>query len=270
MLPLLLFVLGLIVGSFLNVVILRLHTGRSFVTGRSQCATCAKSLPWYELLPVVSFFVLKGRCSGCKSKISFQYALVELTTAFLFLLFGFFDTASFTILSVASLGTLFFHLGIVSVLVVVFVYDLRHMIIPDSLSIGLIVLGLSLLAFEITISGKGMLYAYSHLLSAIFVAGFLWFLWKVSEGRWMGLGDSKFMAGLALLTGLPQGLSGLAFAFWIGAIVSLLTLLAGRLRGGSKKITMKSEIPFAPFLIIGMLIAVFFQSNIFSLAILSL
>ncbi len=270
MIPLFLFFLGLIVGSFLNVIILRIRTGRSFVVGRSQCATCARNLPWYELLPVVSFLVLKGRCTGCKSKISSQYVFVELLTAFLFLAFGFFDTASFSILSITTIGTLLFHLLIGSILVVIFVYDMRHMIIPDSLSLILFILALCLLAFEITFVGKGMFYAYSHLLSALLVAGFLWFLWKVSEGKWMGLGDSKLMAGLGLLTTLPQGISGLAFSFWIGASVSLGILFINRLRGSSKKITMKTEIPFAPFLILGMLIAIFFQSNVFSLATLSL
>jgi len=140
------------------------------------------------------------------------------------------------------------------------------MIIPDKLSLILIVFSLSLLAFEITFYGKDMAYAYSHILSSLILSGFLWILWKISDGKWMGLGDAKLLVGLGLLTTVAEGLSGLAFAFWIGALVSLVHLFSERLRGGAKKITMKSEIPFAPFLIIGIILAMFLKSDIFSLS----
>src|SRR3989338_7047034 len=81
------FVLGAVVGSFLNVVILRLNTGQSIISGKSKCFSCAKKLKWYELVPLASFFALRGKCSACMSKISCQYPIVEMFTGFLFLLF---------------------------------------------------------------------------------------------------------------------------------------------------------------------------------------
>ena len=127
------FILGLIIGSFLNVVILRLNTDRSF-GGRSGCMTCQKKLTWYELIPVFSFLGLRGRCKNCKTKISIQYPLVELLTGIifgtLFLKFQdvfFLDTLMFSF-------TYAFYVSVFSLLVVISIYDFRHKIIPDGLS----------------------------------------------------------------------------------------------------------------------------------------
>jgi len=127
------FVFGLIIGSFLNVVILRLNTQKTF-GGRSACMSCQNKLNWHDLIPVFSFLGLKGRCKNCKTKISMQYPLVELGTGLIFgLLFlkfkdiFFWDTLSFSF-------TYAYYAIMFSLLVVIAVYDLRHKIIPDSLS----------------------------------------------------------------------------------------------------------------------------------------
>src|SRR3990167_6368979 len=112
------FVFGAVVGSFLNVVILRLNTGQSVVSGRSKCFTCAKKLKWYELLPIASFVFLRGKCSACKTKISWQYPIIEIITGLLFLLI-FNEFSLFFVLY-------FFHLLIIfSVLIIIAVYDYR-------------------------------------------------------------------------------------------------------------------------------------------------
>lgn len=260
-----LFCFGLLIGSFLNVVIYRFHTGLSLVHGRSNCQTCSYRLRWFDLLPVFSFLLLRGKCRKCKVPISSQYILVEFGTAVMFLLFGFVDTNSFSLLSTESLITLLIHICIVSVLVVIFVYDLRHMIIPDEFSLALLVLSVILL-LKIFYFSESVLIVISHFLSSLVGAGFLWFLWFVSNGRWMGFGDVKLMVGLGLLNSLPQGLSGFVFAFWIGAVFSLIHLGYSRLRRSSKKITMKTEIPFAPFLILGSILAFLMGSDIFHLS----
>ena len=128
------FIFGLIIGSFLNVVIFRYNTHRSF-GGRSGCLTCQKKLSWYELVPVFSFLFLKGRCKGCQTRISIQYPIVEFITGVVFMLLFlkfqnifFLDTFGFTI-------TYAYYALIFSLLLVIAVYDLKHKIIPDTLAL---------------------------------------------------------------------------------------------------------------------------------------
>jgi leader peptidase (prepilin peptidase)/N-methyltransferase len=250
------FVFGLIIGSFLNVVILRLNTEKSF-GGRSGCMSCQNKLSWYELIPVFSFLGLRGRCKNCKAKISIQYPLVEFITglifAGLFLKFQdlfFLDTLSFNF-SFAYYATAF------SLLMVVAVYDLKHKIIPDSLSLVLGILAFLGLFF---FNSFGF---YLHFPSALeFLAGPLiafpfFFFWLVSSGRWMGLGDAKLALGLGWLLGFSWALSGLVLAFWVGAIVGIMLVIF------SKKHGMKSEIPFAPYLVLGALLAFLFGLSLF-------
>ncbi len=249
-------ILGLIIGSFLNVVIFRFNTSRSF-GGRSGCMTCQKQLCWHELIPLISFFALKGRCRNCKAKISIQYPIVELLSglifAGLFLKFQdifFINTFAFSI-SYAYYATMF------SILLVIAVYDFKHKIIPDTLAFifGLIAfIGLFFFADFIF---------YPHLPSILeFLSGLLLalpfaFLWLVSKGSWMGLGDAKLALGLGWLLGFSRLLSGAVIAFWSGAIVGLILIAF------SKKHGIKSEIPFAPFLVLGVLIAFLFELHLF-------
>ena len=116
------FVFGAVVGSFLNVIILRLNTGKSIVSGRSKCFTCAKKLKWHELLPIASFVFLRGKCSACKAKISWQYPAVETITGIIFVLLfqqsqKFFDFG--------------FLILIFSILIIIAIYDYHHQIIPN-------------------------------------------------------------------------------------------------------------------------------------------
>jgi leader peptidase (prepilin peptidase)/N-methyltransferase len=258
------FILGTIIGSFLNVVIFRFNTGAT-LGGRSGCFSCGKKLRSWELVPIVSFLSLRGRCSGCKTKISHQYPLVEFFTGFLFLLFFIRLVPQFHI------EELFFFFGqlllswiIWSVLVVVFVYDLRHKIIPDKFSIAFSVLALlqTVLFFSQNL--------ISHLVAGTILFLFFFAFWFFSKGKWMGFGDAKLALGIGLYLGLTQGVSAIVFGFWIGAVVALGILLKEkiqhtRLRKNSKIITMKSEIPFAPFLILGTLLALLLGSDVLSL-----
>ena len=257
-LGLIFFIFGLIIGSFLNVVILRFQTERSF-NGRSGCMSCGNKLSWYELIPIFSFLFLKGRCKNCKTKISLQYPIVEFISGLifsgLFLKFQdifFLNTFSFSI-SYAYYATMF------SLLLVIAVYDFKHKIIPDIFSI---VLGV--LAFIGVFLFSNYLF-FPHLphilelLSGLFLALPFALLWLVSRGTWMGLGDAKIALGLGWLLGFSRLLSGAVLAFWSGAVVGSILIMF------SKKYGLKSEIPFAPFLVLGILIAFFFELQIFSL-----
>lgn len=130
-------VLGLIIGSFLNVVILRLNTERSF-GGRSGCMTCMNQLSWFELIPVFSFLGLRGRCRKCKANISIQYPIVELITGFIFAaLFLKFQNVFFYGQTLVFSFTYAYFAAAFSLMLVIAVYDIRHKIIPDTLAIAL-------------------------------------------------------------------------------------------------------------------------------------
>src|SRR3989344_1715921 len=205
------FVFGLIIGSFLNVVIYRMNTARS-LSGRSACMSCQNKLCWYELIPLFSFFGLQGRCRNCKAKISIQYPLVEFVTGLIFLsLFLKFRNIFFFSLPIFSITYLYYAL-MFSLLIVITIYDLRHKIIPDVLSFTF-----DVLAF-------------------------------------IGL----FFFTNSIFYGLSMGFSALVLAFWIGAVVGLGLVIF------SKKYGFKSEIPFAPYLILGTLLVFIFNFNLFN------
>ncbi len=252
------FVYGLLVGSFLNVVIFRLNTGRSVVSGRSMCLSCSKTLSWYELVPLFSFLFLGGRCRGCKSKISVQYPIVEgLTALFFILLFFRYGWLLFAGQSLLFFGLMGYLVLSFAILLIIVVYDFKHKIIPDSLVYAFISLSVFSYFFH---TGAAHLFSAGtamHLLAG--VVAFLPFaaLWFFSRGRAMGFGDAKLALGMGFFLGLSRVVAALAFSFWIGAVVSLALLGFQKLSVKKKHLTLKSEIPFAPFLIAGFFIIYF-------------
>ncbi len=249
---------GLIIGSFLNVVIYRFHTNRS-LNDRSHCLSCGTTLKWYELFPLFSYLVLRGRCRSCQSFIPYRYALVEVLTAITFLL-AYFNTS--------DIGIFVFLTAFMSILVVVLVYDLYHMIIPDELSLSLAILALFIVGYESwfanDISGLG-----SALLSAFIAFFFFFSLWWFSSGRWLGLGDAKLAVSLGLLVGMNGVFSLVVWSFWIGALISVSIILFQKVNlhkylgfGSTQRVKMKSEVPFAPFLILAFVMVYFFNANI--------
>ena len=249
---------GLVIGSFLNVVIYRFHTNRS-LNDRSHCLSCGTTLKWYELFPLFSYLALRGRCRSCESFIPYRYALVEVLTAVMFLLsyLSTSDPIVFVLLAV-----------FMSVLVVVLVYDLYHMIIPDELSIVLGAVALLIVGYESwLISDIG--WFGQALMSAFIAFGFFFSLWWFSGGRWLGLGDTKLAVGLGLLVGISGVFSLIVWSFWIGALISVLLILLQRINlhkylgfGSTHRVKMKSEVPFAPFLIAAFLLVYFFNANV--------
>ena len=246
------FLFGLIIGSFLNVVILRHGTGRT-VSGRSGCFACGKKLAWFELVPVLSFLFQGGRCRSCRDKISWQYPAVELLTGFLFALI--FWRVGLDIVQ------LIFYFLIAGLFVIITVYDLKHKIIPDRFVLALVLLSLLRILFyhSLAISDFGW-----GLLSGIITALPLLILWFVSRGRWLGFGDVKLALAIGLLLGWQFGFSALILAVWLGALSGLILIGWGKIglwRRG-KSYTMKSEVPFAPFLILGFWLVFFFSINV--------
>ncbi len=249
------FILGLIIGSFLNVVIYRYNTGFT-LNGRSQCLACGNTLRWYELVPLFSYLFQLGRCRHCGSGISLQYPLVELATGLLFWGIWLQHLPPLQTILVAVIWSL---------LVVIAVYDLRHTIIPDGLVAGFAAATLALLALRAWPVGGGEFnwpIVVDGVIAAAALASFFWFLWFVSQGRWMGFGDAKLAIGVGLLLGLWPGVTAIVLAFWIGAAVGLGLIAFTRLSHHFKFVTMKSEIPFAPFIILGTLLVFFFHLHV--------
>lgn len=269
-------VFGLIVGSFLNVIVLR-HGVRS-VAGRSGCMSCGAQLRWYDMVPVFSWLALRGRCRSCGGRISVQYPLVEAATAILFALIGGWGGAAFvtagdfgvTLVRLITLN----YLVIAALLAAIFVYDLYHTIIPDGWVYTFIVLTF-LGQFLLPFWGE---YGYWLFFAGPVAALPILALWGASAlrhgtpGMWMGLGDAKLALGIGWLLGPVLGLLAVFGAFVIGAVISLALVFFSsaawkKFVGGftptpiSRRLvwgfTMKSEIPFGPFLIAGCLIVWF-------------
>ncbi|MFA6445763.1 MAG: prepilin peptidase [Candidatus Paceibacterota bacterium] len=250
------FILGTIIGSFLNVVILRYNTGFSPLIGHSACFSCGKRLHWYELIPIISFIALRGRCYGCGSRISIQYPLVEFLTALLFV------AVVFHVGIFAPVSIVILHLIAISMLVIMVVYDMRHSIIPNGIVYGFAVV--SFIIMLMTFSFDTILaHPYQLLFAGVFLALPFALISLISRGTWMGWGDAKLALGMGWFLGLAQGYSAVMYAFWIGAIVALLMRVIGKTIRG-QKLTMKSEIPFAPFLIVGLFIVYIIGYSIIS------
>lgn len=254
------FIFGAIIGSFLNVVIYRLHTGRS-LRGRSHCLSCGVFLSWYELFPIVSYIFQRAKCRNCTAYIPSRYLVVELLTALSFIwLWSLYSTNLLLFIGYAVL---------IATLIVIAVYDIRHTIIPDELSFITGALAVLLLLYEFSFTGDFI--ALTKDLGAGAIAGvFIGALWYLSRGRWMGLGDAKLALPLGIIAGYPLVFSMIILSFWVGTVVSLLLLISERLYTGTTRlrylsapITIKSEVPFAPFLIAGFLLAHFLHADVF-------
>jgi len=243
-----LFVLGAIVASFAGVVAERLHTGQSFWRGRSRCDACGETLSPLALVPVVSYLLLGGRASCCGTRLSSEGPLTECLLGTLFVI---------TYLQLGWSVALPFFLFSLGTLLALVRYDLAHQILPPPL----------LITFVISSAGTGYFLApslsvfYSSSVVAILVAGSLALIHFLSGGRAMGFADAPLSFGLALLTG-HAALPGFVFSFWIGAVVGI-ALLFNRPPGSR----MGVEVPFAPYLAAGFLLAYFTQWNPFVLLI---
>ena len=258
------FILGTVIGSFLNVVIFRLNTGLSLVHGRSKCMTCNHKLSWYELIPVFSYLFLKGKCRKCKTAISRQYITIELLTGIIFVFIAIHFLKALLVAPSLFVFLFLIFAIIFSILMIILVYDLRHKIIPDNLVWTFNIL--SFLVIFINYETAFPLFRgpsiWNFLAGPILALPFA-LLFYVSKGKWMGFGDAKLMLGIGWMLGLAHGLSSMILSFWLGAIVGVLLIFFSK-----KKVGMKTQVPFAPFLIISALIVFLFNIDLFSLSLL--
>ena len=225
-------ILGLIVGSFLSMLIPRLHNEEAgILVGRSKSHCCKKILKVIELIPIVSFFLQKGRCRSCETKIPFWYPTLEITTALTF---------AWLFLKFPSIELWTWHALLFAVLIFIFFYDLRYKEIHDAVMLPGILLAF-LASFFI---GNWQ----SSLIGAAIGLGFFGIQWLASQGRWLGSGDIRIGVFMGLLLGWPKMLLALVLSYIIGSIISIFLL-------ATKRATPKSAIPLGPFLVLGTVIA---------------
>ena len=301
----LLFIFGLIIGSFINVVSLRFQPGQNpegeprstmiwlrgrrvpygarlldskIIGGRSRCPYCKRQLNWYELIPVLSFIFLAGRCRTCKRRISFQYPLVEILSGLIFLFvpltltdpkLRIYPNAPNVFLFLnCTLWVLIFELFLLLSII-----DFRHYIIPDSINLSLEILGVFLIVLKSQTTNyklqttNSFLGYYSslftftnniwlnHLIGLIFAAFVFWLIIFLSRGKGMGWGDFKLACALGLIFGWPDILMVFVLSFLLGGLSGIILIIL-------KKKKLKEAVPFGPFLVIGATLVFFFGFQI--------
>jgi len=252
------FIFGLCLGSFANVLIDRTERGES-LWGYSKCDFCGHRLRWYENIPVLSFLFLKAKCGKCGKKLSWQYPLVELLSG-LFLLLTFilyqrfgFQHSLFPLIDIGYVLTVSY------IFLVIAVWDIKYMIIPNSLLIAGVAITAAYFVFPLVIdggvSGKSLLLeqAGGAVVLAVFFGTMYWF----SKGKWIGGGDVKLGFLLGLIVGLKMIYLLILIAYISGSVLAIYLLLL-------KKKKMRSEIPFGPFLLLAGYIILFFGEIIWN------
>ena len=237
----LIFLFGASVGSFANVCIYRLPRDKQIISGRSFCPGCKKKINWYDNLPLISYILLNAKCRNCDKSISARYLIVELITAISFLLI---------FLSFKNLYTIIFLSILILILIMIFFIDLENFIIPDSLNFS--IMGLALVKNFIPSFNTSLIHDINQSIIGGIIGYFsIWliiFLYKtLKKIDGMGLGDAKLMAGIGLLFGWQS----IPLVLFLSSILGLFFVAPSLLK---KQKTMKSEIPFGPFIIIAMLI----------------
>ena len=231
-------------GSFANVCIYRIPLDKDVVLGRSYCPKCKKKISWYDNIPIISYLLILAKCRQCKKKISFQYPLVELITIIAFLtIYSAYGITSATILLIILFLTF----------IIIFFIDLKHFIIPNSLTFSMMILGF-IKSFDQNLNSLFPNY-FNSLLGGILGYGIIWliivFYKLVRNKEGMGLGDAKLLA----VIGFWFGWIAIPFVIFSSSIIALISVTPSLLNKSKK---LSSEIPFGPYIIIGCILYIVF------------
>jgi len=231
-------------GSFANVCIYRLPQDKGVVSGRSYCPKCKTQISWYDNIPILSYLFIQGKCRKCKKQISIQYLIVELLSVLSFVAAYFFYGITITTLLFIILALTF---------IIIFFIDLKHYIIPNSLTFPLMFIGF-VKSFDPNLNELFPNYINS-LIGGIFGYGIIWaiiFIYKVLRNKeGMGLGDAKLLSAI----GFWFGWIAIPFVIFSSSIVALILVIPSLLNKSRK---LSSQIPFGPFIIIGCILYVIF------------
>ena len=277
---LILFLIGASFGSFLNVLYFRYHPdkfilSKDIIKGRSYCPKCHKTLSFYELIPIISFIIQGGKCRSCKQKISFQYILIEILSGLIFVFTPLFLKNNFItffskIHNIYYFWSLSFIWSIIFLtLILIALIDLKFQIIPNELNLFLLFLGLILSVLEFYnwnefysfLGPYGALLGFKNnliinkLIALLFSLILFGGLVALTLGRGMGMGDVKLMIALGVIFGWPEIIIVSILSFILGGIISIITLIL-------KRKTMKSLLPFGPFIVISSFLVMFFGYEI--------
>ena len=242
MIVLFIFLIGLCIGSFLSVVIFRLDKKSGLLTGRSECPNCLKQINWYDLFPVLSYFVLGGKCRNCKNKISLIYPATELLTAFCLSLFYLIYGPIF------GVEGFYYSLIIVS-FVALILFDYLYFLIPDKIILPLILVSV---LFNYFFRSSEFV---SSLLSALVLGGIFAIMYLSSKGKWVGLGDAKLLFLIGLVLGYPLGFLTLMLSVWVASLVGIGLMILG-------KANRKTALPFGSFLAGVSILIIIFQNEL--------
>lgn len=245
---LIIFIFGLVIGSFLNVVILRTLRDESPMEGRSRCDSCRAQIAWYDNIPLLSYLILRGKCRMCRAPIPPLHPIVEATTGILFVWwymwgFVFFQLTQQPFVVIQPL----FWLTVAVLLVIIFFSDLIAFIIPDFAVGSLFVIALMYRIALVTFGIMQPTDFFMTILVMIGNAGFFLLLFILTRGKGMGFGDVKYALPMALLLGWPGTLVGVFLSFVLGSLIGVALLMSGKRK-------LKQPIPFGPFLIAGTVI----------------
>lgn len=241
------FVFGLCIGSFINVLVWRLPKNKS-IQGRSECPNCHEQLKWYDLLPVLSYIIQRAKCRYCGKKISARYPIIETVTGAMFAILA----VQFLPLDIVSTIIFLKVLFVATLCIATFIIDLEHYLILDALVFPGIALVLVLNSLIDTFSHTQLFSVSSVTGSGVLgvAAAFIpfWVIWYFSKGKWMGFGDVKYVIFMGLTLGLTGVVVGLFFAFMLGAVIGI-----GMIASGKKHLS--SKVPFGTFLTVATVIS---------------
>ncbi|MCL5011890.1 MAG: prepilin peptidase [Patescibacteria group bacterium] len=276
-----LFLLGVALGSFLNVLITRYNPDQKFslsaITGRSYCDSCKKQLRWYELVPLISFIIQKRACRSCGTRLSWQYPFVEFMMGILAVLIGRLFLYGYVFSAAVTTGELYisiiFWLVVSLVLLFALMIDAKHYIIPNGTNILLFILGViwtvwvvwlgfgreisqgSFLGHFAPLFGSFGGVVLNHIIGMLLAAVFFILIVLVSRGRGMGIGDVKLVSALGLLFGWPD-IGVIVFASFIIGTILIIPLLITRQKRGS------DQIPFGPFMVVASLVVLVWGTSL--------
>ncbi len=244
------FVLGACIGSFVNAVVWRLRTGEDFVASRSYCVKCRHILAPLDLIPILSYLGLRGRCRYCEARFSIQYLLAEIAVGTMFVLAAL-SIAPHDLMAYWSgqdLARLVFYWIMIAGLTLVFIYDLRYMLILRRVTVPFTV---------IAVLGNLLLGAdpLSLVIGAVVGFGFFWLQMVLSKGRWIGGGDLHLGLLMGVLLGWPLVGIALWLAYVVGAVIAVLIMARG-------KAGWKTQIPFGTFLSVAAIFTMLFGERL--------
>ncbi|MFH1769451.1 MAG: prepilin peptidase [Parcubacteria group bacterium] len=229
----LLVLIGLAVGSFVNVVIMRLPQGRSFIGGRSHCMHCKHTLAWYDLIPLVSYLIQKGKCRYCSKSVSWQYPFVEAYSAF---------AVVFSYYLLADGGLIFWiwSVFLLEMFLIIAVIDIKHLIIPDGILISILIVSIGLSFFANKLSFES-LFGLDNLLSALVLMAVFFAIWFFSRGLWLGFGDVKLAGVIGFVLGYPDSVIAVYLGIILGFLIGIILLIF-------RQAGMKTKMPLGTFL----------------------